>query len=449
MGFRAKRFLGLNEHEPAPQASEAAENVWWVLRRGDLLTQDDQAVRYEPEWLGDESPQDRAPEPIGRILARTRAELGYDLATVAAELRIRQPYLEAIEAGRYNDLPGMPYAIGFVRSYAEYLGLDSDATVALFKTEVSDLAREKQELSFPAPKPEGRLPGGALILISLLLVALAYGGWYLWNQSGRPFVELLPFPDGEESVQVAEDTGGAGDRNALEEEPTEEDRGTGVDSGPEGLSEPDSPPEPLTGEDTALDSSAAEVAEPDGPGAEGGDTPLAGAGEQSGAADSPAPLGDTPLTEQAEEEEADIPAPPQPADLAEEEPADQEAEEPADQQQEAAADAATEEAALDMANLGDGEVYGEEGAGVRVVLLATADSWVQVRGSDDELLFTRVLRPGDTYRVPNEAGLTLLTGNAGGLDIVVDGQRLPSLGPQGAVRRNISLDVEALRSSLE
>src|SRR5690606_4968773 len=65
----------------------------------------------------------------------------------------------------------------------------------------------KQELDFPAPKPEGRLPGFALVLISLLVVALAYGGWYYWTQSDRPFVELLPEPEEEESVQLADEQG--------------------------------------------------------------------------------------------------------------------------------------------------------------------------------------------------------------------------------------------------
>ncbi len=51
---------------------------------------------------------------------------------------------------------------------------------------------------------------------------------------------------------------------------------------------------------------------------------------------------------------------------------------------------------------------------------------------------------GDRIAVPDLPGLTLFTGNAGGLEIVVDGRPLPSLGPVGAVRRNIPLDLDAL-----
>ena len=53
---------------------------------------------------------------------------------------------------------------------------------------------------------------------------------------------------------------------------------------------------------------------------------------------------------------------------------------------------------------------------------------------------TRVLRSGDSYHVPNQDGLTLLTGNAGGLQIQVDGAALPKIGPIGVVRRDIPLE---------
>ena len=82
--------------------------------------------------------------------------------------------------------------------------------------------------------------------------------------------------------------------------------------------------------------------------------------------------------------------------------------------------------------------------GARIVLKAVSDSWVQVRDAENALLFTKVLRGGDSYQVPRRDGLTLLTGNAGGLEIYVDGRPTPSIGPLGAVRRNVSLDPERL-----
>ena len=82
----------------------------------------------------------------------------------------------------------------------------------------------------------------------------------------------------------------------------------------------------------------------------------------------------------------------------------------------------------------------------RVTLRAKYDSWVQVR--DDvhrRLLVTRLLRAGDSYRVPDLPGLTLFTGNAGALEILVDGEAVDPIGPMGAVRRKVALDVDRLR----
>ena len=74
------------------------------------------------------------------------------------------------------------------------------------------------------------------------------------------------------------------------------------------------------------------------------------------------------------------------------------------------------------------------------------DSPITVQSMTNTPLLTRVLRPGDSYRVPNQAGLTMMTGNAGVLDVFVDGTAAPPLGAVGAVRRNIALDAERLRT---
>ena len=74
------------------------------------------------------------------------------------------------------------------------------------------------------------------------------------------------------------------------------------------------------------------------------------------------------------------------------------------------------------------------------------NSWIQVRDdADNRLLVTRMLRAGDSYRVPDRRGLKLLTGNAGALEILVDGEVVPSIGPVGKVLRAVALDTERLR----
>jgi cytoskeleton protein RodZ len=96
--------------------------------------------------------------------------------------------------------------------------------------------------------------------------------------------------------------------------------------------------------------------------------------------------------------------------------------------------------------VGDGQVYGVAEDGSRVVLVARLESWIQVTDPETNALLTRVLRAGDRYYVPDQGGLTLATGNAGGLDIWVDGRKAPALGPVGVVRRGIALDPQRLEN---
>jgi hypothetical protein len=85
----------------------------------------------------------------------------------------------------------------------------------------------------------------------------------------------------------------------------------------------------------------------------------------------------------------------------------------------------------------------EEASG-RVVLRATAISWVELRDSEGKRIFSRLLKKGETYNVPAKTGITLATGNAGALDILVDGRAISPIGPPGAVRRDVLLEPDAL-----
>jgi cytoskeleton protein RodZ len=97
------------------------------------------------------------------------------------------------------------------------------------------------------------------------------------------------------------------------------------------------------------------------------------------------------------------------------------------------------------AALPEGRVFGAEHADARVVLRATAeDCWVQVRELDGSLLLSRLLRRGESFRVPNRPGLSLMVGNAGALEVTVDGHKSPPLGAAGQVKREIVLDPDKL-----
>jgi len=78
------------------------------------------------------------------------------------------------------------------------------------------------------------------------------------------------------------------------------------------------------------------------------------------------------------------------------------------------------------------------------VLRATADSWVELRAPGQSPIVSRILKRGEIYEVPARDDLVLTTGNAGGLEISLDGKTLPPLGPMGAVQRGFALNPDKL-----
>ncbi len=131
---------------------------------------------------------DDGPESNGSVGAELRAarvRAGLDLREVGDALRIRYKHLEALECNYFDDLPGKTYAVGFVRAYAEHLGLKPDDLVRRFKTEMGDVAVAKpvpepaQTWSLPEPADdEAKLPTGiSVIVVSLLAIGIGVG-WY-------------------------------------------------------------------------------------------------------------------------------------------------------------------------------------------------------------------------------------------------------------------------------
>lgn len=133
---------------------------------------------------------------VGAFLKEAREVTGKSVADVAQTLRIRRVYLEAIEDGRFDELPGAAYAVGFIRSYATYLRLDVAETVARFKSELQGIEAD-QQLDFPTPVPEGRFPGGVVVTVCLLIAAGGFGGWYWWQDQKNVEVVRVPPPPQE------------------------------------------------------------------------------------------------------------------------------------------------------------------------------------------------------------------------------------------------------------
>ncbi len=130
-------------------------------------------------------------DTIGGELKAARMRQGEDVVTIEQALRIRKEHLEAIEAGNFAALPGRTYGIGFVRAYAEHLGLDPVAAVKRFKSETGTRT-EPAELVFPDAADEAKLSQGTTLLLALLLAAGIFGGWYFSVSMDREVANQVP-----------------------------------------------------------------------------------------------------------------------------------------------------------------------------------------------------------------------------------------------------------------
>ena len=85
----------------------------------------------------------------------------------------------------------------------------------------------------------------------------------------------------------------------------------------------------------------------------------------------------------------------------------------------------------------------ERNPNTELVLKAIGNSWVEIEDLNGNILMTRLMRPGETYIVPNINGLTLNTGNAGVLSLSRGDIFLPSLGDVGEIIKARPLNIKA------
>jgi cytoskeleton protein RodZ len=320
---------------------------------------------------------------VGAALREVRERLGWKLDDVAEALRIRLPYLEAIERGDLAALPGPAYQTGFVRSYAQMLGLDSEEILRRFRAEGLGRA-PKAQLSFPAPVPDRGVPSGAIALVGVVVVLVGYGVWYHFTAHQRHLALTVPsVPADLARLAVPPKPPAAPQQKpAVVSAPAPATVPTSATTPP--ASSATTPPE-LTPAATATTAAPSAAMVPANPSSAATTTPAA-----------PTAMASTPAAPAANQP----PAPPAP----------------------------------------DTAVQGE-------AILATADSWIQVRDATGTILFSKVLRAGQSWPVPQEAGLTMTTGNAGGTEIVKDGKPGAPLGTTGVVLHHYLLTPSAAQNA--
>jgi transcriptional regulator with XRE-family HTH domain len=109
---------------------------------------------------------------IGDSLREARTRRGLSAADVQKGLRIRERYLTALEEERWELLPGDAYTKGFLRTYAEFLGLDGNLYIDEYNTRVSHAEEDRPIV------PQSLVPAhrGRRSLLRTLMVLLVVGG---------------------------------------------------------------------------------------------------------------------------------------------------------------------------------------------------------------------------------------------------------------------------------
>jgi hypothetical protein len=138
---------------------------------------------------------------IGTALRTARERQGLDWADLEHRTHIRERYLRALEDESFEVIPGRAYAKGFLRVYAESLGLDGQRLV----DELNERYPEVEPLELETHVPVGvrRRPSGRRLAAALAAVALALVGVLAWRLGGghhtsplaaRPAVAPAPHP---------------------------------------------------------------------------------------------------------------------------------------------------------------------------------------------------------------------------------------------------------------
>lgn len=119
-------------------------------------------------------------EDIGTILKSSRLKQKKTMEEISSELCIRKIYLTALEEGDYDTLPPIPYGIGYVRTYASYLGLNPERAVRLYKA--ASIVEDKHE-SNEQENVETNKSSVKHIVVGILSLVIIYAVWSLYNVS--------------------------------------------------------------------------------------------------------------------------------------------------------------------------------------------------------------------------------------------------------------------------
>lgn len=426
-------------------------------------------------------PTEEGSPTVGAQLRAAREEKGLSLHQVADILRLRASQVHALEEGEFSSLPGQTFVTGFLRSYANLLDLDAVAIVELYKNEEGG-GLHVPSLAFPEPSSGGRIPGAGILLGTFVVALILLAGWFLYQESeSLDFERVAELPEhlaskirdiDDTTTEKAVDTSnldGATKNNSeisiaapvvAPDVSAGENTAALTDDGAARNQDEALP------EDNATDNLEAAVTTTNAETGRSNDTSDVTASETGSGISSVNDMPDTAATDTStasagETTSASVEGASQASVVSEaqsttgEDTAEEQTVTPEAPQQVTETPSNYPQDKLDLAaasQLEAGETpenplprtFGVENTDARIVLRATEESWIEVKATNEKPILSRVLKPGDVYMAPNAPDLILTTGNAGGLEVRVDGKELRPLGGAGTILREVPLVAKSL-----
>ena len=117
---------------------------------------------------------------LGELLRNTREKKGLSLAQVEEATRIRRAFLEALEEGNHDLLPPPVYVKGFLKSYAQFLGLDPQQVLSLYQPPEATPQMRPAPVMVDEPLEPLLLRRWWPLLVVALVIALAAAAWWAY-----------------------------------------------------------------------------------------------------------------------------------------------------------------------------------------------------------------------------------------------------------------------------
>jgi len=132
----------------------------------------------------DESPEEQFDDAsIGGQLRRAREARGLSLDDVASQTRIPVRHLQHVEQEEWDALPAVTYCIGFVRAYANMVGLDGAELSRQLRDRIGGTRTRAPAPDYYEPADPARVPPKSLAIIAAALAALLIVGYLIWRST--------------------------------------------------------------------------------------------------------------------------------------------------------------------------------------------------------------------------------------------------------------------------